>query len=101
YGDDIGGLGMFFDARLRAIVKDGSVQAEAGGLSIRGASEVTLVLAAATSFNGSGKSPSRQGADAAVRSRADLSRAAGKSFAALRDAHVADYSHLFGRVKLQ
>jgi alpha-L-fucosidase 2 len=100
YGDQIGGLGMFFDARLRAQVKDGTTSADASGVHVRGATEVLLVLAAGTSFNGPDKSPSRQGADPAARSRADLARAAGKSFAQLRDSHVADFKRLFDRVSL-
>src|SRR5262249_15269809 len=44
--------------------------------------------------------PSREGADAASRSRRDLARAASKSYAKLRDAHVADYRRLFDRVSL-
>ncbi len=100
YGDKIGGLGMFFDARLRALVKDGTASADATGIHVRGATEALLVLAAGTSFNGPGNSPSREGADAAARSRADLARAAGKSFSGLRDSHVADYKRLFDRVSL-
>ncbi len=100
YGAEIGGRGAFFDARLSAVLKDGTAAADAGGLTVRGASEVLLLLAAATSFNGFDKSPGRDGADAAARSRAALERAGGKSFAALRDAHVADYKRLFSRVSL-
>src|SRR5262249_22473551 len=58
YPGEIGGLGMFFDARLRAVLKDGASHADADGLSVRDATEVTLILAAATSFNGFDKSPS-------------------------------------------
>src|SRR5439155_10014439 len=90
--------GMFFDARLRSVIKDGAAHADANGLSVRGATEVTLILAAGTSFNGFDKSPSREGADAAARARRDLAGAAGKSYARLRDAHVADYTRHFGRV---
>ena len=100
YGAEIGGLGMFFDARLRAVVKDGSAHTDANGLSVTGVTEATLVLTAGTSFNGSGKSPSRDGADPAARSRADLARAASKSYAELRAVHVADYQRLFNRVSL-
>jgi alpha-L-fucosidase 2 len=100
YGKDIDGLGMFFDARLRAVLKDGTATAGANGLTVQGASEVMLVLAAGTSFNGFDKSPSREGANAAARSRSDLARAASKSFSSLRDAHVADYKRLFDRVSL-
>ena len=100
YGDQIGGLGMFFDARLRALVKDGTTSADASGLHVRGATEALLVLAAATSFNGPDRSPSHAGVNPAARCSADLARAAGKSFAALRDSHVADYKRLFDRVSL-
>src|SRR5260370_28956235 len=100
YGDEAGGKGMFFDAGLRAVVTDGATSAGVSGMAVRGATEALLVLTAGTSFNGPGKSPSREGVDPAVRSRADLARAAGKSFVALREAHVADYKRPFCRVWL-
>src|SRR5262245_26785538 len=40
YGQEIGGLGMFFEARLRAIVKDGSTFADADGFHVREATDV-------------------------------------------------------------
>ncbi|MBI3278243.1 MAG: glycoside hydrolase family 95 protein [Acidobacteria bacterium] len=100
YGDEIGGLGMFFDARLRAIAASGMITADASGLQIRGAREALLVLSAATSYNGFKKSPSREGAGAAARSLAHLASASARSFTALRDAHLADYRRLFERVSL-
>lgn len=100
YGEEARGKGMLFDARLRALVVDGATSAGAGGIAVRGATEALLVLTAGTSFNGPGKSPSREGVDPSIRSRADLAGAAGKSFVALRDAHVADYKRLFDRVSL-
>jgi alpha-L-fucosidase 2 len=100
YGDEIGGLGMFFDARLRAVVKDGTTSADTTGLHVHGATEALLVLAAATSFNGPDRSPSHAGRNPATRASADLARAAGRSFAKLRDSHVADYKRLFDRVSL-
>ena len=100
YGDEIGGLGMFFDARVRAVVKDGTTSTDATGLHVRGATEALLVLAAATSFNGPDRSPSHASRNPATRATADLARAAGKSFPELRDSHVADYKFLFDRVSL-
>jgi alpha-L-fucosidase 2 len=100
YGDDIGGLGMFFEARVRAAVKEGVVEADAKGLHIRGATEAILLLAAGTSFNGFDKSPSRQGTDPAARTREDLERAGRKPFSALRAAHITDYRRLFDRVSI-
>ncbi len=67
---------------------------------MRDATEVTLLLAAGTSFNGFDKSPSREGADASARARRDLARAVSKPYAALRGAHAADYKRLFDRVSL-
>jgi alpha-L-fucosidase 2 len=85
---------------VKAIVTGGSASAAAGGLQVRGATEAVLVLAARTSYNGFDKSPSRNGADAAKLSASDLLRAGLKSFAALRQAHLADHRKLFDRVAI-
>ena len=101
YGDEIGGLGTHFTARLwAATVRDGRTSADTKGLHVKDASEAVLLLSARTSFNGFDKSPSRSGADHAGLSADDLGRAGVKSFAALREAHVADYRNLFDRVSL-
>jgi alpha-L-fucosidase 2 len=100
YADEIGGLGMFFEARVRAFTIDGSVKSSAQGLEVTSASEMLLVLAAATSFNGYRKSPSREGADPAALTGARLDRIAGRPFSALREAHVKDYKSLFDRVSI-
>ncbi len=100
YGKDIGGLGTFFEVRIRAISKDGQVTAGPDGLNIRNASEVLLILSAATSYNGFNKSPSRDGVNPAVRAADHLASASRKSFATLREAHLADYKRLFDRVRL-
>ena len=86
YGDDIAGLGMLFQARLARI---------------EGAGDVVLLLSMATSYNGFDKSPSSEGVDPALRTRADIKAASTKSFADLRAAHVADYRKLFDRVELR
>src|SRR5574340_595018 len=86
-----GAKGTRFETRVRAILKDGAVTAEGGALRVSGTTEALLILTAATSFNGFDKAPN---ADPAARSARDLSAAAGKSFAALRRAHVADYQRL-------
>src|SRR5260370_20406560 len=91
---------MFFDARLRAVVKDGTTSTDSTGLHVRGATEALLVLAAATSYSGPDRSPSHAGRTPAALVSADLARAAGKSFATLRESHAADYKRLFDRVSL-
>src|SRR5262249_18620969 len=61
YGEEIGGLGMLFEARMHASVKGGELASGDSGLRVRNASEVLLVVTPATSFAGPGKSPSREG----------------------------------------
>ncbi len=100
YGDEIEGLGMRFEARLKIRTQGGTVRAAADHLTVEGAREAVLLLAAATSFNGFDKSPTREGADPTARVQAHLRRAAGQSYAQLRKAHVADYRALFDRVTL-
>ena len=99
YGADADGKGMFFEARL-AVETDGKVTNEDGALRVAGASEVTIRVSAASSFNGYEKSPSREGLDPAVHTTADLHHATNKKFSELRERHVADYQALFKRVAL-
>ncbi|WP_277968775.1 glycoside hydrolase family 95 protein [Sphingomonas echinoides] len=73
-------------------VGDGRITSGADGLSVRGARQVTLLIAAATSYVGLGD----QGADPVAIVRSAAKAAAGKSYAALRRAHVADHAALYG-----
>lgn len=99
YGADIGGQGMFFESRL-SVKTDGKMVAEDGALRIEGASEATVFVSAASSFNGPAKSPSREGIDPSLRTKHDLREAAAQAFPPLRERHVADYAALFNRVSL-
>ncbi len=118
YGAAIENKGMLFDARL-TVQTNGKVTAGNGTLTIADASEAVLLLAAASSFNGYDKSPSRQGASAAERSQNDLrvaselaagvnrarapydSASNSRGFDALRDRHAQDYRALFERNTLR
>ncbi len=72
------------------------------GIDIEGASTVTLLLCAATSYAGPGKSPSREGLDASARALETLARARGRGNGnALESRHVGDHRSLFDRVDLQ
>jgi alpha-L-fucosidase 2 len=100
YGEDIGGLGTFFQVNLQVAVSDGEVTADRDGLHIRAAREAVLLISAATSYNSFKKSPSREGLSPSIRAEADIAAAAVKKYAVLRDAHVKDYRLLFDRVSL-
>ncbi len=103
YGDEVDGRGTFFEARVRVLAEGGQVEPSAAGdaLHVKGADAVTLLLSAATSFNGFDKSPSREGLDPAVAAARDLDRAAARPYEDLRARHIADHQALFGRVALR
>ena len=101
YGSEVDNRGLRFEVRVRAVATGGKVAAGADGLHVSGAREAVLLVAVASSFNGSDKSPSREGVEPSTRTRPTLDKAARKSWAQLRAAHVADYKGLFDRVTLR
>ncbi len=100
YEDEINGLGMYFEARLKANKRDGELLSDSNSIHIKNSSEVTFVLSAATSFNGFNKSPSKEGADARKTAKRILERAISKSYNDLKKDHISDYKKLFDRVTL-
>ncbi len=83
--------GVRFEARVRAVVSGGSVEARQGALHVRGADAITLLLVAGTDYRGGAAS---DGLDE------QLGRAAEKGYERLRAAHIADHRALFDRVSL-
>jgi alpha-L-fucosidase 2 len=100
WDDAPGGKGMRFETRLVPVNQGGRVTITDTAITAEGCNSVTLLLVAATSFNGPWKSPSREGKDPGKLCEAYLAPLSGKTYAALRDAHVADYQRLFNRVTL-
>jgi alpha-L-fucosidase 2 len=98
YSDD---EGMTFDARLSARATGGRGWIDQAGLHVRGADEALLFLSAATSFNGYDRSPVRDGKAPGPIAAERLRSAMTRTYAALRDAHVADHRALFDRVGLE
>ena len=98
--DPAGCRGMRFALLVKPVVRDGVVTQEGGRISIRDASEVTLLVSAATSFNGYDRCPDSAGQDEQALALAHLERAAGRDAQALRSAHVADFRRLFDRLSL-
>ncbi|MBU6400508.1 MAG: glycoside hydrolase N-terminal domain-containing protein, partial [Verrucomicrobia bacterium] len=84
-----GGRGLEYLALLRVLPEGGQLLRGTDTLTVTNANAVTLLLAAATSFQG--RNPERW-------CRAHLDRAALKSYADLRADHEADYRKLFRRV---
>jgi alpha-L-fucosidase 2 len=90
--------GMRFELRMKAIAKDGSVRADTAGISVRNATEVTILLSAATSFNGFDRCPDSDGANETALATGYLKKAILHNFDDLRVRHIKDYQHFYNRV---
>jgi alpha-L-fucosidase 2 len=91
---------MRFEARLRIQAKGGRVSAAGDGPRVERADSVTLLVCAATSFNGFDKSPGREGKDPAIQAARQLEAASRRSYADLLRRHVRDHQALFRRVSI-
>ncbi|WP_273212422.1 glycoside hydrolase family 95 protein [Runella zeae] len=101
YGADANGLGMSFDTRLKILKCDGKITYEKDHIQILNATEIVIVLSAASSYNGFDKSPATEGLDASKLANGYLNKATSKNFTLLKQTHLADYQRLFNRVKIQ
>jgi alpha-L-fucosidase 2 len=85
-----------YESRLRAFPEGGTMSLDWDELRVANADAVTLLVAAATNF----VSYKNVGGDVQARVEATLAAAAGKTYAALKAAHVAEHRRLFRRVAL-
>ena len=92
------GHGMKYAVRLRVSSQGGEVKRQDNVLRVSNASEVVLLISAATDYLGFA---GRKTPDPFRASRNDVDIAAGKSFAQLRQAHLKDYQRYFNRVSFQ
>jgi alpha-L-fucosidase 2 len=100
YDDNQPGEGMNFEIHLAALTNTGKISCDANRLSVCNADSVTLILSAATSFNGFDKSPGQQGKNPSLEALKHLKAALRKPYRELLEAHVKDHRQLFRRVKL-
>jgi alpha-L-fucosidase 2 len=96
--DGLGGKGTSYVARVRVLARGGEVFVHENVLSVTKADEVTLLIAAATDYQGFA---GRQTKEPLAATSDDLNKSAKKSYESLRQAHVADYQKYFQRVSLQ
>jgi alpha-L-fucosidase 2 len=101
YDDPAGCRGMRFETVVQPRIQDGTLEAVDGKLRIRGATEVVLLVSAATSFAGFDRCPDSAGRDQHALALQPLRAAANKSYAALLKAHLADVHGYFDRVDLR
>jgi alpha-L-fucosidase 2 len=97
-GGDAGGIKgqLRYQARVKVMAKGGIVTADAKRVSVTNANEVTLLVAAGTSY----KRFDDVSGDPESLVKQHLAAAAKRSFAKLRAAQLADYQRLFRRVTI-
>lgn len=88
--------GLRFESRLIVRTEDGTCEVSDKGVSVRSASQATLLLVAATSF----KNFQDISADPSARCARAVERIAHQSYEQLRATQLNDYQKLFGRVSL-
>lgn len=95
--------GLRFHIELQAITEGegGYVETHGARLVVGKADSVTILLAAATTFNGFDKNPETDGKDAALLCKQQLAAASGYSYEELRSRHVAEHRLYFERVELE
>lgn len=90
-----------FEIRLEVLSEGGEVFFnENNELEIKGTDRVTLLLAAATNFEGFDKPPSQSNKNLATENEKTLAVARNFSFDALYTRHLADFQALFNRVEV-
>ncbi len=93
--------GIRFCSDIRVISPEAKITANAdGSIHVKGTKEAVIIVAIATSFNGSDKNPATQGKDYIAIAKRKADRAAAKTYADIRKRHIADYSNLFSRAKI-
>ncbi|RYG00560.1 MAG: glycoside hydrolase family 95 protein, partial [Chitinophagaceae bacterium] len=90
--------GMRYQFNVRAVVKDGTVSTDTSGIKITAATEVTLYVSAATSFNGFDKCPDSDGVDEKLLVNNAIKDAVNLGYAKVLLAHKKDYDKYFNRV---
>ena len=92
--------GTRFTSRFRVKDTDGQVSVANSTLSLRNATEATVLVSIATSFNGFDKDPAREGRDNQALAREAMNVAAGYNYETLQRRHVEDYRSFYDRVHL-
>jgi alpha-L-fucosidase 2 len=96
--DKPGCRGMRYELQVKAVNKDGTVSADTTGITVKNATDVTIFLSAATSFNGFDKCPDSEGKDEHKLAADYLDKAIKYNWPELLQHHYDDYHKYFNRV---
>lgn len=100
YEDAQGRKGMRYQYRVKAVVKDGTLTT-VPGIQVAKATEATLYISAATSYNGFDKRPDIEGKDENALAKSYLTGALSSTYNKLKEEHIKDYQSYFNRVSLK
>ncbi|MCC5930945.1 MAG: glycoside hydrolase family 95 protein [Cyclobacteriaceae bacterium] len=100
YDENVHHLGMSFDLRAVVYAPGGQLSSSDGYIEIANADAVTIILAAATSYNGFDKSPVAEGKDPSIWVERYLTNAP-SDFSAIKEKHIADHQSLFNRMHIE
>ena len=92
--------GIHFQTIVKVMNRDGQLTAKDSTLILSDCTEAIILIANATSFNGSDKDPVREGRDYKGIVRRITNRAAAKSYQQLLVAHEKDYKSYYDRVSI-
>jgi len=98
YPDSEPAEGMTFEVHVLIKNEGGTIVADDKNITIINADAATIIISAATSYNGFTKSPGWQGKDPSVDAGKFLANASLKSYNDLLKRHVQDYQPIFRRV---
>ena len=99
YHDEVDGLGMYFQTRLKIDHVGGEVHYDNGKLKFDNVSEMVITLTAATSFTSFEESPTNKDL-AEQRAITHLESVKQLDYTAIKERHISDYTSLFDRVTL-
>lgn len=92
--------GIRFCADIRVIAPKAKTLATKEGTLVKGAKDALIIVAIATNFNGADKNPASSALDAKTIAMRRADNAISKSYPDIRSTHIADYSNLFNRARI-
>lgn len=98
--DSSGCRGMRFALALQARHQGGKMWVDSSGIHLQGGTELLVLLAARTSFNGFDRCPVSQGRPDQALALKDLAKSSSAGYNELRQAQKADFCRYFDRVSL-
>ena len=94
------GKGTRFSLRLKVISIDGKIQTSDNVISVNDATDATVYISAATSFNGFDKNPDTDGKNESLLSEGYINKTIGKQYDQLKKTHIDAFQKYYSRVAL-